>query len=68
MAKYVHFVVAVNIDTGEVIVDDETFTAKFNEGGLYDEDLNLWRDETDEEGELARQALMKAPLYERIEN
>lgn len=66
MAKYVHFVVAVNLDTNEVIIDDDTFTAKFPDGGLYDEELNLWRDEEEDEGEQARQALMKAPLYERI--
>ena len=57
MAKYVHFVIAVNLDTKEVIVDDDTFTARFQDGGLYDEELGLWRDETDDEGELARQII-----------
>lgn len=63
MSKYVHFVIAVNLDTKEVIVDDDTFTAKFPDGGLYDDDqplyetINGWRDETEDEGELARQII-----------
>lgn len=66
MAKWVHFVVAVNIDSDEVVIDDDTFTAKFTSGGLYDDQTNQWRDEDEEEGEKARQALSKAPLYERV--
>lgn len=62
MAKYVHFVIAVNLDTKEVIIDDDTFTAKFPDGGLYDDDADWdeasgWRDETEDEGELARQII-----------
>lgn len=48
MSRVVHFVIAVDIDNKEVMIDDDTYTAKFPYGGLYDTeatDGDGWRKE-----------------------
>lgn len=45
MARTVHFVIAVDIDDKSVRIDDDTFTAKFHEGAVYDEEKQEWRKE-----------------------
>jgi len=42
MAKQVHFVVAVDVDTGTISIDDETYTARFSSSEGY------WNTETEE--------------------
>jgi hypothetical protein len=43
MAKQVHFVVVVDLDTKEWFVDDETFMVKFHEGeGTWDTGTETW--------------------------
>jgi 5,10-methenyltetrahydromethanopterin hydrogenase len=54
MARYVHFVIAVDLDDKSAVLDDDTFMAKFPDGGLWDDVSEEWRDETDEECEQAR--------------
>lgn len=45
MARIVHFVVAVDLDKKTTFIDDDTFTAKFPDGALYDEEKEEWRAE-----------------------
>lgn len=47
MSKIVHFVVAVDLDEGVAFIDDETYTARFPDGGLWDteNELGQWRQE-----------------------
>jgi hypothetical protein len=45
MGRTVHFVIAVDIDDKSVHIDDDTFTAKFHDGALYDEEKQEWREE-----------------------
>jgi len=45
MGRTVHFVIAVDIDDKSVHIDDDTFTAKFHEGAVYDEVKQEWRKE-----------------------
>ena len=43
MARIVHFVVAVDLDKKITFIDDDTLTAKFADGSLYDEEKEEWR-------------------------
>lgn len=43
MTKYVHFVISVNLENNEVQIDDDTYTAVFHNGGLYDSETQEWR-------------------------
>jgi hypothetical protein len=45
MARVVHFVVAVDLDKKTTFIDDDTFTAVFADGALYDEEKEEWRAE-----------------------
>jgi hypothetical protein len=54
MARFVHFVISVDLDDKSAVLDDHTFMAKFSDGGLWDDVLEEWREETDEECEQAR--------------
>jgi hypothetical protein len=45
MARVVHFVVAVDLDKKTTFIDDDTFTAMFVNGALYDEEKEEWRAE-----------------------
>jgi hypothetical protein len=45
MARTVHFVIAVDIDNKSVHIDDDTFTAVFHQGAVYDEEKQEWRKE-----------------------
>jgi hypothetical protein len=45
MARIVHFVVAVDLDKKTTFIDDDTFTARFADGALYDEEKGEWRAE-----------------------
>jgi hypothetical protein len=44
MSRWVHFVVAVDIDNNQVMLDDDTLRAKFQET-LYDDVAEEWREE-----------------------
>lgn len=43
MSRYVHFVVCVDLDNKTTHIDDETLTARFSDGALYDEEKQEWR-------------------------
>lgn len=45
MARIVHFVVAVDLDSKTVDIDDDTFSARFGEESLYDDQTEEWRKE-----------------------
>jgi hypothetical protein len=65
MARIVHFVIAVDIDNKTVHIDDDTFTAVFHNGALYDEDNQEWREEDyDTEYLPALEILNTKPLAE----
>lgn len=49
MARLVHYVVTVNLDTGEVAIDDDTAVARFQDGLVWDDHENEWRGETEDE-------------------
>jgi hypothetical protein len=51
MAELIHFVVAVDLETGEVILDDDTLIARFHDGAVWDNEANEWRAETEAEYE-----------------
>ena len=63
MGRTVHFVIAVDIDEKSVHIDDDTFTAMFHNGALYDEEKQEWREEDyDTEYLPALQLLNTVPL------
>jgi hypothetical protein len=63
MARTVHFVIAVDLDSKTVHIDDDTFTAKFHDGALYDDETQQWREEDyDTEYLPALQLLNTVPL------
>jgi hypothetical protein len=45
MGKQVYFVVYADLDTKELIVDDGTLEARFNEGSIWNTETNEWEDE-----------------------
>jgi hypothetical protein len=54
MARLVYFVLSVDLDDKSVMIDDETFIARFGKNEqVWDEELNEWRDYADGEYEQA---------------
>jgi hypothetical protein len=49
MARLVHYVVVVDLETGEVSIDNDTADARFPDGLLWDDHENEWRGETEDE-------------------
>jgi hypothetical protein len=49
MAELIHFVVAVDLETGEVILDDDTLIARFHNGAVWNTNTEEWRAETEDE-------------------
>lgn len=48
MSREVHFVIAVDVDTGRLFIDDATYEAKFDEDeGYWDTDKLLWQVDKD---------------------
>jgi hypothetical protein len=48
MGREVHFVIAVDVDTKQVYIDDDTYSAKFDyEQGYYDTEKEEWCEDTD---------------------
>jgi hypothetical protein len=48
MGREVHFVIAVDVDTKQVYIDDDTYSAKFDyEQGYYDTDKEQWFEDED---------------------
>jgi hypothetical protein len=58
MARQVHFVVVVDIDTKEWWVDDDTFTARFaKDEGTWNTDTSTWSATEDDDHHLALEIL-----------
>jgi hypothetical protein len=49
MAREVHYVLVVDLETGEVEIDNDTAIARFDEKLLWDTDTQEWREETEDE-------------------
>jgi len=48
MSREVHFVVAVDVDSGEIYIDDDTYAAKFDYSqGYYDTEKEAWFEDED---------------------
>lgn len=48
MSREVHFVIAVDVDTNDIYIDDETYAAKFDyEQGYWDTDTEQWHEDED---------------------
>lgn len=48
MSREVHFVVAVDVDTGKVYIDDDTYAAKFDMAqGYWDTENQEWFEDED---------------------
>ena len=48
MSKQVHFVIAVDVDTKEISIDDDTYLARFDEEqGYFDTDTESWKADDD---------------------
>jgi len=45
MSRVVHFVVAVDLETGDKFIDDETFVAKFGFERVWNTETNKWEEE-----------------------
>jgi|AntAceMinimDraft_12_1070368.scaffolds.fasta_scaffold43745_3 hypothetical protein len=49
MSKQVHFVIAVDVDTKEIYIDDDTYSARFDEEqGYFDTDTESWKADDDQ--------------------
>ena len=59
MARLVHYVLVVDLDTGEVHIDNDTAIARFDDELLYDTDKDEWREETEDESNEAYEILCK---------
>ena len=59
MARLVHYVLLVDLETGEVHIDNDTAIARFDDKLLYDTDTNEWREETEDESTEAFEILCK---------
>lgn len=53
MSKQVHFVIVVDLGTGEKFIDDDTLTARFDDGSTWDTDTQEWIEEEEEDYERA---------------
>lgn len=53
MARKVHYVLVVDLETGEVEIDNDTAIARFDEELLWDTDKQEWREETADEADEA---------------
>jgi hypothetical protein len=51
MSEKLYFVVAVDLETGEVEIDDDTAVARFHDGLVWSDELGEWRAETEAEYE-----------------
>ena len=60
MARKVHYVIVVDLETGEIEIDNDTAIARFDEELLYDTDTNEWREETEDEANEAYTILRNA--------
>lgn len=60
MARKVHYVIVVDLETGEIEIDNDTAIARFDEELLYDTDENEWREETEDEANEAYTILRNA--------
>jgi hypothetical protein len=49
MAKLYYFVVAVDLETETKHIDDETLTARFPDGAVWNEETEEWEQDIDEE-------------------
>lgn len=48
MSREVHFVIAVDVDTNEVYIDDETYATRFDYSqGYWDTDKQEWFEDED---------------------
>jgi hypothetical protein len=58
-----HYVITFDSNTNEWVLDDDTLTARFPDGNVYDHDNEEWRDEylgdalTDEANEIISNAV-----------
>ena len=43
MTTYAHTVMAMNLDTGDIFIDDDTLEAKFRDGEYFDSESNEWK-------------------------
>ena len=49
MSKQVHFVIAVDVDTKEISIEDDTYLARFDEEqGYFDTDTESWEADDDQ--------------------
>jgi hypothetical protein len=63
LSRQVSFVIAVDVDTHEVIIDDQTFTAKFSkEEGTWDTELEEWIADPNDELYVAALDILNAKL------
>ena len=63
MSREIHFVLAVDLDSQTVSVDDGTYVARFQPSEqVWDTDLLAWRDYEEGEYDLALQILNTKPL------
>ena len=60
MARKVHYVLVVDLETGEVEIDNDTACARFDEELLWDTDTQEWREETEDEANEAYSILRNA--------
>jgi hypothetical protein len=51
--KQYYFVVAIDLQTGTKRLDDETLTARFPSGAVWNEDTQQWEEDIQEEYEKA---------------
>ena len=49
MGKHIHFIVSVDLETGEVAFENDTADARFPDGLVWDDTLGEWRAETEDE-------------------
>jgi len=49
MSREMHFVIAVNVDTKEIYIDDDTYTARFTSSESYfDTNQEKWFEDLDQ--------------------
>lgn len=49
MSKLIHFVITIDLEDGTKRIDDDTLSAMFHSGTMWDTDKEEWGVETDEE-------------------
>lgn len=48
MSREVHFVLAVDVDTGKIFIDDDTYSARFDHSeGYWDTEKEAWFEDED---------------------